>query len=301
MKRQLAAIALLLSSAAYAEDGPPTAPPNDIVVLGEGLPLPPGTPAYGVSLIDRDRLENSASGRLEDVLQDVAGLQEFRRSDSRSANPSAQGVTLRAIGGNATSRTLVLLDGIPQADPFFGYIPFNALAPDRLSVVRVTRGGGAGPFGAGAVAGTIELASATRADLPEYEGSAFYGSRNSEMLTGSFSPNLGSGYASIGGQYDRGDGFYTTPEDQRVPALPSTALAAGVPAFSSEDAVAVLPWDSKVSAAAAGVWATGRVISAAMAASATPRDLSFIWGSPAGAKGRWSRRAVAVKSGPGAG
>src|SRR3546814_17964583 len=75
----------------------------------------------------------------------------------RAANPAAQGVTLRALGGNATSRALVLLDGVPQADPFFGYIPFNALVPDRLSVVRITRGGGAGPFGAGAVAGTIEL------------------------------------------------------------------------------------------------------------------------------------------------
>lgn len=152
------------------------------------------------------------------MLQDVAGVQEFRRSDSRSANPSAQGITLRAIGGNATSRTLVLLDGVPQADPFFGYIPFNALVPDRLSVVRVTRGGGTGPFGAGAVAGTIELASATRSELPDYEGSAFYGSRGSEMLAGSFSPNVGDGYLSIGGQYDRGDGFYTTPEGERVAA-----------------------------------------------------------------------------------
>src|SRR5258708_40355735 len=35
-------------------------------------------------------------------------------------------------------------------------------------------------------------------------------------------------------------------EDQRVPVLPSTAADAGVPAFSVEDAVAVLPWDSRV-------------------------------------------------------
>lgn len=38
------------------------------------------------------------------------------------------------------------------------------------------------------------------------------------MLTGSFSPNVGSGYVTIGGQYDRGDGFYTTPADERVSA-----------------------------------------------------------------------------------
>ena len=144
-----------------------------------GSSLPPGTPAYGSTVIDRDRLTNDASGRVEDVLSDVAGFQQFRRSDSRSANPSAQGATLRALGGNASSRALVLLDGVPVADPFFGYIPFNALVPDRLRAIRVTRGGGSGPFGAGAVAGTIELVSADRSDLPPVAGEAFYGSRNS--------------------------------------------------------------------------------------------------------------------------
>ncbi|HBQ54524.1 MAG TPA: hypothetical protein DD790_08550, partial [Erythrobacter sp.] len=63
----------------------------------------------------------------------VAGFQQFRRSDSRSANASAQGATLRALGGNATSRALVLLDGVPMSDPFFGYIPFSAIAPERLA------------------------------------------------------------------------------------------------------------------------------------------------------------------------
>ena len=194
-----------------------------IVVTGEGLSLPPGTPAYGSVIIDRDRLTNSASGRIESVLGDVAGFQQFRRSDSRSANPSAQGATLRALGGNASSRTLVLLDGVPMADPFFGYIPFSALVPDRLSVVRVTRGGGIGAFGAGAVAGTIELASATRDQLPTLAASAFYGSKDATELTASLTPDLGGGYVSLSGRWDRGDGFQTTPKDQRVAATAPAA------------------------------------------------------------------------------
>lgn len=197
--------------------------PDRIVVTGEGLSLPPGTPAYGSVIIDRDRLTNSASGRIESVLGDVAGFQQFRRSDSRSANPSAQGATLRALGGNASSRTLVLLDGVPMADPFFGYIPFSALVPDRLSVVRVTRGGGIGAFGAGAVAGTIELASATRDQLPTFAASAFYGSKDATELTASLTPDLGGGYISLSGRWDRGDGFLTTPRDQRVAATAPAA------------------------------------------------------------------------------
>ncbi|MGE4322341.1 MAG: TonB-dependent receptor plug domain-containing protein [Sphingobium sp.] len=230
--RPLAALLFLPAAAPAQTPAPSPIPPAPdriagqeatIIVTGAGLPLPPGTPAYGSVLIDRQRLLDSASGRIETMLGDVAGFQQFRRSDSRSANPSAQGATLRALGGNASSRTLVLLDGVPMADPFFGYIPFSALVPDRLSVVRVTRGGGAGAFGAGAVAGTIELASATRDQLPAFAASAFYGSRDATEVSASLSPDLGGGFLSLSGRWDRGDGFLTTPRDQRVAA---TVLAA---------------------------------------------------------------------------
>ena len=214
----LPALLLSITTAALAQAPDDAGDTPSIIVTGTGLSLPPGTPAYGSVVIERARLQDSASGRIESVLGDVAGFQQFRRSDSRSANPSAQGATLRALGGNASSRTLVLLDGVPMADPFFGYIPFSALVPDRLSVVRVTRGGGIGAFGAGAVAGTIELASATRDQLPTFGASALYGSRESTELSATFTPDLGSGYVSLSGRWDRGDGFQTTPKSQRVAA-----------------------------------------------------------------------------------
>lgn len=212
------AVMLAAPTVAVAQTPDDNAETASIVVTGAGLPLPPGTPAYGSVVIPRERLTDSASGRIENILSDVAGFQQFRRSDSRSSNPSNQGATLRALGGNASSRTLVLLDGVPVADPFFGYIPFSALVPDRLSVVRVTRGGGIGAFGAGAVAGTIELASATRDQLPGLSASAFYGSRDATELSAGLTQDLGGGYVSVSGRWDRGDGFQTTPEDQRVAA-----------------------------------------------------------------------------------
>jgi outer membrane receptor protein involved in Fe transport len=221
MSRGVTRLILVASSALpFAAHGQTAAASDsdDIVIIGAGLSLPPGTPAYGSTVIDRERLANDASGRIEDVLADIAGFQQFRRSDSRSANPSAQGATLRALGGNASSRTLILLDGVPIADPFFGYIPFSALVPDRLSAIRVTRGGGSGAFGSGAVAGTIELASAGRRDLPAIGGEAFYGSRNAQSVSASVSPKLGGGFASLSGRFDRGDGFQTTPASQRVAA-----------------------------------------------------------------------------------
>jgi iron complex outermembrane receptor protein len=208
----LSLLALMAPGQAFADDIP------TITVTAEALPTPPGEPAYGSQTIGRDRLTAAASGGIESVLEDVAGFQEYRRSDSRSANPSAQGATLRALGGNASSRTLMLLDGVPMADPFFGSIPFTALAPERLSAVRVTRGSGAGAFGAGALAGAIELISAGRADLHAYALGGFYGSRNASSLSGETTQGLGKGYVSLSGRWDRGDGFDTTPAGQRVAA-----------------------------------------------------------------------------------
>lgn len=191
---------------------------GEIVVIGTGLDAPPAAPAYAPRTIDREEIATSPSGRLEDVLGAIAGFQQFRRSDSRSANPSAQGVTLRALGGNATSRALVLLDGVPMADPFFGYVPFSALPPERLQRAVVTRGGGVGPFGAGALAGTIELESAGRDALGPLSGALFVNTRGETEASASIAPALGGGFALLSGRWDRGQGFYTAPRSQRVPA-----------------------------------------------------------------------------------
>ncbi len=192
--------------------------PEPIVVTGRGLNETPAAVAYASREIDREQILTAPSGRIEDVLGAVAGFQQFRRSDSRSSNPSAQGVTLRALGGNATSRALVLLDGVPMADPFFGYIPLSSIAPERLSSIRVTRGGGSGPFGAGALAGTIELESADASELGFASGSLLANNRGETEASATIAPELGSGFAVLSGRWDRGQGFFTTPAADRVPA-----------------------------------------------------------------------------------
>ncbi|MBX7483586.1 TonB-dependent receptor [Qipengyuania qiaonensis] len=206
-------IALAAAHSALAQSDEPV-----IVVTGEGLQETPAAPAYDVQVVDEEQLRSTSSGRIEDALSSVAGFQQFRRSDSRSANASAQGATLRALGGNASSRALVLLDGVPMSDPFFGYVPFSALAPERLSQIRVTRGGGAGPFGAGALAGTIELESAGINALQGFAGQLLANDRGETEASASAGVQLGSGFVVASGRWDRGEGFYTTPVADRVPA-----------------------------------------------------------------------------------
>jgi len=214
----LSTLALVLISSGSAVAQTTVAPADqsaDIVVTGRGLADAPGDRAYDIVTIDRDRIQANASNRLESVLSDVAGLQQFRRSDSRSANPTSQGISLRGIGGNASSRALLIFDGVPQADPFGGWVAFPAYATGRLGRIRVTRGGGSGYQGPGALAGTVELESATPDQAAPFQGSVAYGSRDSVDAQGSAALVRGSGFATLSGAYARGDGFTPTVEESR--------------------------------------------------------------------------------------
>lgn len=194
------------------------APTPDIVVTGRGLKSAAGEEVFSTQTIDRDRLTGSASGRLEDILRDVPGFQLFRRSDARLANPTSQGATLRALGGNASSRLLLLLDGVPQTDPFGGWVSWPAYDPERLGEARVTRGGGSGAQGPGALAGTIELASATPAELRGVRGRFAYGSRDGFDAHAGLGERLGGGFVALSGAWGRGDGFVPVVRRQRGPA-----------------------------------------------------------------------------------
>jgi len=210
------AAGLVLAAPAFAQDAPPVS--DEIVVTGRGLDVPPGEAAYDVVTIDRDRLADTASNRLEDVLRDAAGLAQFRRSDSGSAHPTSQGISLRGLGGNASSRALLLLDGVPQTDPFGGWVPFPAYLPGRLAAARITRGGGSGYAGPGALAGTIELTSGGPADLGPLQLAAAYGSRDSIDASAVGAATLGTGFVTIAAQYGRSDGFTPTIAEDRGPA-----------------------------------------------------------------------------------
>ncbi len=217
----------------------PVCAQDEIVVTGRGLADPAGDAAYSVVTIERDRLTARASGRLEDALKDVAGLQQFRRSDARSANPTSQGATLRGLGGNAAGRVLVLLDGVPQGDPFAGYINWPLYLPERLGRVRVTRGGGSGAGGSGALAGTFEFDSVAARDAPALAGSVAGGSFASAEGRVLAAGQLGGGFALVSGGYARGDGFVPVvapgPADRGARYVQySLAARAVVPVGTSE-------------------------------------------------------------------
>ena len=214
-----ALLALLAAPALAAPALAADTPADDVLitVTGKGLKDVPGDAALSLVVIDRDRILNTGANRLESVLADIAGQQQFRRSDSRSANATSQGISLRGLGGNASSRALLVLDGVPQADPFGGWVAFPAYATGRLDRIRVTRGGGSGYWGPGALAGTIELESVGAADLKTFGGNLAYGSRNSLDAQAALGLKRDGGFATLSAAYGRGDGFIPIVAANRGP------------------------------------------------------------------------------------
>lgn len=197
-------------------DALPVEPPGEtIVVTGQALPDPAAERAYSVETIGHEALRNAPSSQLEEVLEQIAGLQLFRRSDARSGHPTSQGVTLRALGGNASSRALLVLDGVPQTDPFGGWVNWPAYDPAALSEVRVVRGGGSVAYGSGALAGVIEMRTAVEAALRGGLEVGIPEAAEGRVVVGA---PVGGGVLTVAGRAALGEGFVPVTEETRGPA-----------------------------------------------------------------------------------
>jgi outer membrane receptor protein involved in Fe transport len=118
---------------------------------------PRADPTSTVTVVSSTELLSSAAVTLDDALKMVPGFTLFRRTSSRTANPTAQGVALRGIAGSAQSRSLVLVDGIPLNDAFGGWVYWNKVPQVAIDRVEVQRGSGSDLYGADAVGGVVQL------------------------------------------------------------------------------------------------------------------------------------------------
>lgn len=140
---------------------PAAAPPPPPTQVEEVVVYPPrlaplgGEAAFSAVQVGPQVLK--VTPRLDDALESVPGVSLFRRASSLAANPTTQGLSLRAIAPSGAGRALVTLDGVPQNDPFGGWVIWTALPPEGLEGATVVRGAGAGPYGAGALTGTVAL------------------------------------------------------------------------------------------------------------------------------------------------
>jgi outer membrane receptor protein involved in Fe transport len=119
------------------------------------------TPA-SIVVLDRQTLETTAAQTIDDSLRQVAGFTLFRRSSSKTTNPTTQGANLRGIGGSGAARTSVLFDGISLNDAFGGWTYWSRVPSIAIEQIEVLRGGASSLYGSSALSGAINLSPPKR-------------------------------------------------------------------------------------------------------------------------------------------
>ena len=165
MRRCLLATTVLFSGLGTAVQAQEAAP-TEVIVTATRFATYRGDADF--SHVDLTQTDLAQARSLDDALKAEAQASLFRRNSSLSANPTVQGISLRAIGPSGAGRALVTLDGIPQNDPFGNWVIWAGLPEAAIDHVHVLRGAGGGAYGAGALTGVIDLSLAAPRQTKDY-------------------------------------------------------------------------------------------------------------------------------------
>jgi len=171
------------------------------------------TPGSTVLLSNAD-VDASPALRLDDVLRQVPGFSLFRRSDSRTANASNQGVSLRGLGGTAASRAVVLQDGLPLVDAFGGWVYWDRVPREAVATVEVFRGGASNLYGSDALGGVVQFIT-RQPQHPAFSLETSYGSERTPDLSVWTGTRFRKWDVSLSSEMFRTDGYILVPTWQR--------------------------------------------------------------------------------------
>ncbi len=154
---------------------------------------------------------------LDQALRKLASIDTFRGVDSFTAHPTTQGVRFRNAATNATSRALVLVDGVPQNDPFGGWIYWNKMPAASLQSMVLFPMGTVPAWGNHSSGGTLYFR--TRSPFAPNSRLQIQGGLFDTILTSlahnePVSDNMG---LSVEGRFFETDGYKVVKESQRGP------------------------------------------------------------------------------------
>lgn len=171
------------------------------------------TPGSTILLSNTDVTANPAL-RVDDVLRQVPGFSLYRRSDSRVANASNQGVSLRGLGGSASSRALVLEDGLPLVDAFGGWVYWDRVPREAIQDIEVFRGGVSNLYGSDALGGVVQFIT-RQPQMPAMSLETSYGNERTPDLSFWTGTRVGKWDISLGSEMFYTDGYIVVPTWQR--------------------------------------------------------------------------------------
>jgi outer membrane cobalamin receptor len=175
-----------------------------------------------VSLVTATDVEDTPAQSLDDVLRHVPGI-NLPIQTGTQAHPTADNVSMRGLGG---IRALVMVDGVPLNDPFFGYIQWGRIPLESIDHVEIVRGGGSPLWGNFAMGGVINVITRSPKDdvaIADAGGGSFGTYRSS--LYGSYGLSA-TNRMSVTAAFNGTDGFEAVPLYARRSFDTATSFAA---------------------------------------------------------------------------
>lgn len=174
-----------------------------------------GETAASVRVLSPQTLSATAAVTLDDALRQVPGFQLFRRSGSRAANPTTQGVSLRGVGASGASRALVLSDGVPLNDPFGGWVYWGRVPRQSVNSVEVLRGGASDLYGSSALGGVVHVLTRRIDEQPSLSFEASYGTQRTLDASLFMSARRNNWGASLAAESFHTGGYHLVKREER--------------------------------------------------------------------------------------
>jgi outer membrane receptor protein involved in Fe transport len=165
-----------------------------------------------------DQLGKSGGMLLDQYLAESPAFSLYRREPALSAHPTTQGVSLRRLGPTAASRSLVLLDGVPQNDPFGGWVTWSRYVPGNLATMEILPNAKATLWGQFTAGGAIRIERKDPLASPiSGSGSVSLAAGAHQALEGAFDWQQARGAwgFGMGGHWFETDGDFLVPESLR--------------------------------------------------------------------------------------
>jgi len=161
-------------------------------------------------IISSKMIEELPVNNVDDALRSVGNIFVNRSWGIFSKNAS---VTMRGL--ESSSRTLVLIDGVPKNKIAGGSVNWHNIHPDRIERIEVIKGPASALYGNNAMGGVINIITKKPDEPLSVSAELFYGSYTTmggnARLAGQAFKNDAGFYWSLNGNYRQGDGYIFEP------------------------------------------------------------------------------------------
>ncbi|MGA2652010.1 MAG: TonB-dependent receptor [Terracidiphilus sp.] len=199
----------------------PAADAEQVTVTAYRTPLGSLESPASTRELSQTAMNSTAAITLDGKMRQLPGVELYRRSSSLVANPSSQGLSLRALGSTAASRTLITEDDVPLNDPFAGWIHWQEQPELSIERIELVRGGASDLYGSSAIGGVVNVVPVRpKTDLAEVRSS--YGGEGTYDESALLETKRGPWGLLAGGGALGTDGYIQEAAFQRGPVdLPS--------------------------------------------------------------------------------